>query len=266
MTSTPNAQSAPDAAQLTELLNQFLAGASRNDPATHDRFWAEDLIYTGSSGRRIGKREIMSGLRSPSTPAPAGPKTTYSAEEIRIQQYGDTAIVAFRLVGVTERDGNRFVAHYLNSGTFRKRNGEWKVVNWHATKLPRREDEAKREVAAADASFRQAVLSSNLKTLEALTDEAFIWVQDSGQQLSRKQLLQELVAGRMRFSHLEKINFTIAYFGETAVVRGETLQNRRSLSSSKTTANEKSVTVGYTMTLINRDGAWKVIAMHSCTP
>ena len=30
---------AKDAAELTKLLNEFLAGASRNDPAVHDRFW-----------------------------------------------------------------------------------------------------------------------------------------------------------------------------------------------------------------------------------
>jgi hypothetical protein len=49
------AQTAPDAAELTKLLNDFLAGASRNDPAAHERFWADDLIYTRSAGRRVNK-------------------------------------------------------------------------------------------------------------------------------------------------------------------------------------------------------------------
>ena len=35
-------QTAPDAADLTKLLNDFLAGAGRNDVSMHDRFWAED--------------------------------------------------------------------------------------------------------------------------------------------------------------------------------------------------------------------------------
>src|SRR5215510_14182501 len=96
------AQTAPDADELTRLLKEFLAGASRNDPATHDRFWAEDLIYTGSSGRRIGKADIMRDMRTSSVPKSADPTTTYGAEDIRIQQYGDTAIVAFRLIGKTE--------------------------------------------------------------------------------------------------------------------------------------------------------------------
>ena len=33
--------------------------------------------------------------------------TIYTAEEIRVQQYGDTAIVAFRLVGTTEKAGKK---------------------------------------------------------------------------------------------------------------------------------------------------------------
>ena len=131
---TAQAQAAPAAAELTKLLNDFLAGASHNDVAMHDRFWAEDVIYTGSGGRRRGKAEIMKDVRSAPAPKPGDAKTTYSAEEIRIQQYGNTAIVAFRLVATTEKDGKTEVAKYLNSGTCLKRKGKWQVVNWQATK------------------------------------------------------------------------------------------------------------------------------------
>ena len=130
------AQTAPDAPELTRMLNDFLAGASRNDAETHDRFWAEDLIYTSSTGTRRGKAEIMRDVRSAPVPPPDAPKTVYSAEEIRIQQYGDTAVVAFRLVATTEKDGETEVQRYLNSGTFLKRDGEWRAVNWQATKIP----------------------------------------------------------------------------------------------------------------------------------
>jgi hypothetical protein len=131
---TAQAQTAPDAAELTKLLNDFLAGASQNDAAMHDRFWAEDVIYTGSAGRRRGKAEIMKDVRSAPAPKPGDAKTTYTAEDVRIQQYGNTAIVAFRLVGTTEKNGKTEVAKYLNSGTFVKRKGKWQVVNWQATK------------------------------------------------------------------------------------------------------------------------------------
>src|SRR4029079_16678816 len=86
------AQTAPDAAELTRLLNDFLAGASRGDATIHERFWADDLIYTRSAGRRVNKDEVMHDVRSAPAPKPTDPKTVYTAEDIRIQQYGDTAV------------------------------------------------------------------------------------------------------------------------------------------------------------------------------
>ena len=136
-------ENAPDAAELTKLLHEFLAGASRNDAAMHDRFWAEDLIYTSALGVRRGKAEIMENVRSGEAPKPEDGTTVYTAEEIRIQQYSDTAIVAFRLVGTTDKAGAKEVAKYLNTGTFLKRNDKWQVVAWQATKMPA-ESEAKK--------------------------------------------------------------------------------------------------------------------------
>lgn len=129
--------------ELTNLLKDFLAGASRNDAAVHDRFWADDLVYTGSSGRRVGKADILRDVRSETAPKPEEGTTVYSAEDIRIQQYGTVAIVAFRLVGTTTKAGATEVAHYFNTGTFLKRDGEWRAVSWQATKIPAESEPAK---------------------------------------------------------------------------------------------------------------------------
>ena len=130
------AQTDPDAAELTRLLKEFLSGAGRNDVAMHDRFWADDLIYTGSGGKRRGKEELMRDVRSEDSQKSTEPPTVYSAEDIRIQQYGETAIVAFRLVGTADKVGAKEVKNYLNTGTFLKRKGEWRAVAWQATVLP----------------------------------------------------------------------------------------------------------------------------------
>ena len=131
-----SAQDAPDAPQLTKLLNDFLAGAGRNDAAMHERFWADDLIYTSALGVRRGKAEILENVRSGEAPKPEDGTTVYTAEDIRIQQYGDTAIVAFRLVSTTDKAGAKEIANYFNTGTFLKRGGKWQVVGWQATKIP----------------------------------------------------------------------------------------------------------------------------------
>ena len=103
----------------------------------HERFWADDLIYTSALGRRKGKADIMRELRTESAAKPENGTAVYTAEDIRIQQYGDTAIVAFRLVATTDKGGTKTVANYLNTGTFLKRNGKWQAVGWQATALPK---------------------------------------------------------------------------------------------------------------------------------
>ena len=124
---------APDAEELQRLLAYFLDGASRNDRAAHERFWADELVYTRSAGVRTSKAEILADLAN--GPDPSEPPTSYSAEDIRIQQYGDTAIVAFRLVGKVGGERPETL-NFLNTGTFLKRGGEWRAVAWQATRVP----------------------------------------------------------------------------------------------------------------------------------
>jgi hypothetical protein len=245
LASTALAQTAPAAAELTKLLNDFLAGASRNDPAMHERFWAEDLIYTRSAGRRVSKADIMRDLRNAPAPKPDDPKTVYTAEDVRIQQYGDTAIVAFRLVATTDADGVKQVQNLLNSGTFLKRDGKWQVVNWQSTRMPRTEEENRADVAAAAAAFRQALISTDVKKLSALTEATFVWSQGQ-KELTRKQVLDAMttVVGAQAAKSVNAKD-TISLYGDTAVVSGESLG------------------VKYTMTLINQGGAWKIVALHT---
>ena len=218
------AATAPDAPELTRLLKEFLAGASRNDAAIHDRFWAPDLIYTGSAGRRIGKADIMKDVRTPApppvAPAPPEPATIYTAEDVRIQQYGNTAIVAFRLVGTTDGGGRHDVSRYLNSGTFLKRAGRWQVVNWQATRMPRPADEAKAEVATARLALQHALQRADVKALEALLDDGFAWTSGAAPPLSRKALLERLASGPLEDPKWAAEEGTVALFGDAAVVRG----------------------------------------------
>ncbi len=260
------AQTAPDSAELTRLLKEFLAGASRNDAAIHDYFWADDLIYTGSTGRRRGKAEIMRDVRSAPAPKPGDPTSAYTAEDIRIQQYGNTTIVAFRLVGTTEKDGKKEIMNFLNSGTFLKRAGKWKVVSWQATRMPRPEEESKKDVAAAEAALHQAMLAADVKKLESLLDESFIWTHRTGEQMTRKQLLDQLSSGQLKYSRLETSNVTVAVYGDTAVVRGVSPRQRSAVPSSPGSGDAAPFTSFFTMTFTNKGGAWTAVAMHTSRP
>ena len=121
-------------AEVTTLLHEFMRAAGRGDRVIFDKFFADDLIYTRATGAVITKADIMESLGK-SAPASEG-KTAYSAEDITVHEYGDTVVVAFRLVGhTTHVDGKLETAHYRNTGTFLRRNGRWQAVAWQATKI-----------------------------------------------------------------------------------------------------------------------------------
>ena len=256
-----SARNASDTAELTRLLNEFLAGASRDDAATHERFWAEELIYTASAGRRIGKADILKEVQAGGAETTGAPVTVYTAEEIQVRPYGDTAVVAFRLLGTTTKDGQTRVARYLNTGTFRRENGQWRAVAWQATRMPRPAEEAREEVAAAETAFHEALRGSDAARISAQTDESFIWTDDSGEQVTRERLVEELGSGRMKFSMLETAHVLVSVHADAAVVRGIAL--RRRAAAPGAAADRAPMTVYFTLTYINKDGDWKAVALHT---
>jgi hypothetical protein len=141
-------------ADITAQLQDFLAHVDQRD--THDRFWASDLVYTSSAGSVTNKAEILKSF-DPPAPAvddtskseahapdaakdapPAEEPVTFTADDIQVRPYGDTAALTFRLVQHGPGDKTQY---YRNSGMFVRRDGRWQAVTWQATKVP--EPEAK---------------------------------------------------------------------------------------------------------------------------
>ena len=120
-----------DEQALTALLEDFLRGASVNDAEVHDRFWADELIYTGSNGTRFGKAEIMAGLDNTDDAADSEDGPVYSAEAVTIQVFDDTAVITFELVA---EQGDGQTDRFFNSGVFRRAEIGWQAVVWQATR------------------------------------------------------------------------------------------------------------------------------------
>lgn len=120
-------------AEITAMLQDFLANVG--EAAAHDRFWAADLVYTSSGGVMNGKPGIMKGFDTPlADPVPpAEPEVRYSAEDILVRPFGDSAALTFRLVAHAA-DGTR--TEFRNSGMLVSRDGRWQVVTWQATRVP----------------------------------------------------------------------------------------------------------------------------------
>jgi hypothetical protein len=118
--------------EISAALKNFLAHV--DDPATHENWWADDLVYTGSSGAVRTKQEIVKSVREGAA-ASKDPKEkpgTFEAEDVKVSQYGEAAVLTFRLVS---RQADK-VDYYRNTGVLEKRDGRWQVVAWQATKAP----------------------------------------------------------------------------------------------------------------------------------
>ncbi len=123
------------AVEVGALLGEFLSKV--NDPAMHDRFWADDLVYVGAGGAVRSKAEIMKSVTEEAAKAKADTakkddSASYKAEDVKIRQYGDVCVLNFRLAASS---GNT-TSYYRNSGTFVQKDGKWQAISWQATKEP----------------------------------------------------------------------------------------------------------------------------------
>jgi hypothetical protein len=126
------AMASDDEAELTAMLHKFLGSSDTKE--AHTTFWADDLVYTSSSGDRFGKADILSGFEETDSEEDTGPVLAYTGEDVKVQLFGTTAVVTFKLVGTPDDDSE--VKNYFNTGTFLKRGGSWQAVAWQATIIP----------------------------------------------------------------------------------------------------------------------------------
>ncbi len=111
--------------------------------------------------------------------------------------------------------------------------------------MPRTEEESKSEVTIADASIQQALLAGDADKLSALTDASFIWTRGAAQ-LTRQELLDELRAGKLKYEIPKAAKASIAVYGDTAVVRGQSGQATQ-----------------YTVIFMNQLGVWRAVSMQT---
>lgn len=114
------------------MIQNFLRDVPKNDRATFDRFFADDVIYTRGTGQAITKKDILADTGNSTAPRA---NATYEGQDFQVHQYGDLAVVNFRLVMHATEDNKPLTRTFRNTGTFMKRNGQWQAVAWQATPI-----------------------------------------------------------------------------------------------------------------------------------
>lgn len=115
-------------------IDQFLYGASVNDATIHNQFWAEELIYTSSSGSRFGKAELMAEMEDTTPTAEENVTTWFTASNPHINYVEGVAIANFVLVA--SNPAGEVQNRYYNTGVFVFRDMRWQAINWNATVIP----------------------------------------------------------------------------------------------------------------------------------
>jgi len=118
--------------ELISVVQKFLADVPQNQPATFDKFFADDIIYTRGTGQAVTKKDIMADTGNSTAPRA---NATYDGEDFQVHGYGNLAIVNFRLVMHATEDGKAITRNFRNTGTFLKRNGHWQAIAWQATPI-----------------------------------------------------------------------------------------------------------------------------------
>ena len=139
--STCSAAAEPERAraEITALLTSFLSPEQNSTRAAHERFWADELVYTSSAGEVTNKAEILKSFDEvprAGTAKESEAEPVYSAEDILVRSYGERgemAALTFRLVA---RAADGTIQSYRSSGTLLRRGGQWQAITWQATKVP----------------------------------------------------------------------------------------------------------------------------------
>lgn len=101
-----------------------------NDAAAIGRFMTDDWVIVGSDGRLVDKHAFLADVETG--------KLTHDvmeSSEFHIRVYGDAAVVIVRGVSSGHFDGMAFREVERSSNVFVRRDGQWRCVLTHLSRL-----------------------------------------------------------------------------------------------------------------------------------
>lgn len=122
---------------LTQLERDYSVAYLNHDLATIDRILADD--YVGIDGRAVvsNKAQELDEAKAPE-PGSAQPDYLVTDEilsELRVRAYGDAAVVTGLSTEKVLIKGNATTVRYRRTSVYIRRQGRWRCVSFHATRL-----------------------------------------------------------------------------------------------------------------------------------
>ena len=128
----PARSTAPALAALLQSKDQAMADAvARGDRSIWERSLTADATYVDENGVVMTRAELLADLH----PLPSGVSGQIRIVDYKVRQAGDTALVVHRDDERENFHGQPLHAIYLTTGTWLRRDGEWRLAMIHVQVL-----------------------------------------------------------------------------------------------------------------------------------
>lgn len=121
-------QSPDDKVELMRLEKVWNDAYLHGDANTLDQLFADDLVVTMSAMRLLDKKDSVGIIRSGRVKF-----RRYETSELRIQVYGDAAVVTGLLERVRDVADQNVEDQYRFTKVYVRKSSKWLVVAWHAS-------------------------------------------------------------------------------------------------------------------------------------
>jgi ketosteroid isomerase-like protein len=112
---------------ITNLEQKWVAAILAKDTATIDQLLADDFVGTTNDRRYVKKQAVEDVVD--------GTHELLRLDDVQVRVYGDTAIVDIDQTEKSHHGTDDFSGTYLFTNVWVKRNGEWRAVASHGSRI-----------------------------------------------------------------------------------------------------------------------------------
>lgn len=114
-----------------QLFDELVGSYTKNDASAPTRILADDFTFTNPSGEVMTKEQRIGEIK------PGGIQfDSYTADDVKVRVYGDTAVVTHRATLSGKRGAQSLAGQYRATTVFVKKGGNWQVVAAQSTRIP----------------------------------------------------------------------------------------------------------------------------------
>ena len=117
---------------LTQIEQQLADALMKGDAATIDKNVADTFIFTDPQGMVQDKARLVGDVKSGDLKV-----ASTKLDEIKVQPYGDAAVVTYRTTDQGTYKGQDISGQYRWTDTWVKKGGQWQLVATHGSRIGR---------------------------------------------------------------------------------------------------------------------------------